>query len=96
MIEPLKVIDKFYALAASDNRVTAIHVSMYMVLVHLMTLQKITPIVVTRKQIMWLTKIKGLATFQKCIRDLQEFGLIAYRPSYDPSGKTLIYFTEKP
>jgi hypothetical protein len=36
-------------------------------------------------------KISGLATFHKCIRDLNHFGYIRYLPSRNPAVSSLVY-----
>jgi hypothetical protein len=43
------------------------------------------PVSITRRAVMELAKISGLATYHKCIKDLNEFGYIQYIPSYNPA-----------
>ena len=37
-------------------------------------------------------KINGLATFHKCIKDLNEFGYIRYLPSRNPTVSSQVVF----
>lgn len=36
-------------------------------------------------------KIFGLATYHKCIKDLNDFGYISYQPSYNPRVGSRVY-----
>ncbi len=40
---------------------------------------------------MEVSKISGLATYHKCIKDLNDFGYIKYNPSYDPAISSQAY-----
>lgn len=42
------------------------------------------PFSVTRKTLMDYAKIASIATYHKCIRELDGYGYIRYRPSYHP------------
>jgi hypothetical protein len=46
---------------------------------------------ISRKMVMQLSHIKGIATYHKCIKNLIDWGYIRYEPSYDPSGCTTIW-----
>jgi hypothetical protein len=41
------------------------------------------PVVIKRKQVMEASKISGLATYHRCIKELHEYGYIDYLPSYN-------------
>jgi hypothetical protein len=38
------------------------------------------------------SKIRAKATYHKCINELQEFGYIIYKPSFNPYRGTEIFF----
>jgi hypothetical protein len=71
---------------SNDNRVTVWHVSVYMALFFRWHANAYNnPISITRREIMKLAHIGSIATYHKCIKELQLFGFIEYFPSYDPS-----------
>lgn len=43
------------------------------------------------KELMRQAKISGMATYHKCMRDLNELGYIRYIPSYNPILGSLVY-----
>ena len=43
---------------------------------------------------MEVAKISGLATFHKCIEDLNDFGYIQYLPSYNPATSSQVNVLE--
>ncbi|HUC79487.1 MAG TPA: hypothetical protein VMR70_01170 [Flavisolibacter sp.] len=49
-----------------------------------------SPIPITRQKLMAISKINGLATYHKCIRDLNEFGYIKYEPSKNPAVNSVV------
>jgi len=56
----------------------------------------INPISVTRKEIMRLAHIGSIATYHKCVKELQEFGYMRYCPSYNPSLGSQINVLTRP
>jgi len=38
-----------------------------------------------------IAKISGLATYHKCMGDLNEFGYIEYKRSFNPAVSSLVY-----
>ncbi len=69
----------------SDRRITAWHISIYMGLFYLWSLDGMkNPIQVTRRKLMELSHIQSFMTYHKCMKQLQEFGYIEYVPSYHP------------
>jgi len=80
------VFNKAFIELSKDDRVTVWHVSIYMALFyrwHSNTYKK--PISITRREIMKLAHIGSIATYHKCIKELQQFGFIEYVPSFNPS-----------
>ncbi|MDN5287697.1 MAG: hypothetical protein JWR38_3971 [Mucilaginibacter sp.] len=51
------------------------------------------PFAVTRKKLMAFSRIASIATYHKCIRDLDEFGYIRYQPSYHPLKGSLVWWS---
>ena len=53
-----------------------------------------SPFSVTRKTLMAFSKVASIATYHKCIRELDEYGYIRYQPSYHPKQGSLVYWPE--
>lgn len=49
------------------------------------------PVSIYSKELMRQAKISGMATYLKCMRDLNELGYIRYIPSYNPVLGSLVY-----
>lgn len=80
-----------YVKLIQDERVSVWHISVYLAFVHLWIQGgSNNPIRVSRKIIMQLAHIKGIATYHKCIKELQKFGYIKYYPTYDYFKGTLV------
>jgi hypothetical protein len=43
---------------------------------------------------MAFSKIASIATYHKCIRELDEYGYIHYQPSFHPAKGSLIYWPD--
>ena len=79
----IKELTSFYEAIRDDPRIGTTHISLYMALFQLYNLNEFrNPINICRKKVMEVAKISGLATFHKCIKDLNTFGYIQYLPSY--------------
>ena len=71
--------------AATDNRLLPSHVSLFTAMVHCSG----NPISekyfnVSRKRLMYFSRIKSIATYHKCIAELVAYDYIVYNPSFDP------------
>lgn len=49
---------------------------------------------VSRRMIMMLSHINTLPTYHKYFKELQDFGYINYKPSFHPSGKSVVELNE--
>lgn len=92
-MELADALEVFYKLAREDSKIGPSHLAIYNSLLYIYSIQKQMPISITRKSIMNLAHIRGIATFQKCIADLNNNHYLIYKPSYHPKGKSIIYFT---
>jgi len=89
---PIQQLIFFYQKIQDDNRITTTHISLYMALFEFWNLNDFkNPIHISRRQIMPLSKISGIATYHKCIKDLQAYGYIRYTPSYHPAICSEVY-----
>lgn len=81
----IKHLTAFFDLIAIDNRLHPTHISLYMALFQYWNMNRFqNPISISRSEMMAVSKIQAKATYHKVIKELHEFGLIIYRPSYNP------------
>ena len=67
-----------------DGRINVWHISIYIALLHLWGKNKFkNPVPITRKLVMQLAHINSIATYHKCVKQLEEFGYIHYAPNYN-------------
>lgn len=88
----VKDLTNFYTAIKDDNRIGATHISLYMALFQLYNLNNFcNPVYISRSPLMVLAKISGLATYHKCIKQLQEYGYLRYEPSYNPAIRSKVF-----
>lgn len=76
---------------ATDRRINVWHIGILLAIADLSYHEGgSNPVTVTRKLVMRLSHIRSLATYHKCIKQLQEYGYINYFPSYNYYDKTRI------
>ena len=76
----------------ADKRTQASHVSLFTALfVFWQQAGFISPFKITRKAVMVFSKTTSIATYHKCIRELETFGYIRYQPSYHPKLGSLVW-----
>lgn len=77
----------------TDRRLMASHVSLFTAL--FVCWQRngfFSPFAITRKTLMAFSKIASIATYHKCMRELDEYGYIRYQSSYHPTKGSLVYW----
>lgn len=85
-MEQVQELTNFYAAIIDDPRIGATHISLYMALFQFYNINRFqNPIEITRAAVMRVAKINGIATFHKCIKDLNDHGYIHYMPSCNPA-----------
>lgn len=85
MTPELYPLTQFLTSIREDNRISPTHISLYMALFQLYILNCFqNPIEISRLTVMDRSKISGLATYHKCIKDLNDYNYIRYQPSYNP------------
>jgi hypothetical protein len=91
----VKELTSFFSAIKADPHIGATHISLYMALFQFYNVNRLTnPIAITRTSVMEVAKIKGLATYHKCMKDLVECGYIEYRPSFHPGVSSMVYLLE--
>ncbi len=74
---------------------SAMHVSLFTALfLCYQRHQFLSPFPITRKTLMTYACIGSIATYHKCIRELQIAGFIRYQPSNHPKSGSLIYWAD--
>jgi hypothetical protein len=80
---------------SKDERLNATHISLFTGLfVHWQRSGLISPFAVTRKVLMTYSKIASIATYHKCIKELDAYGYISYQPSYHPKLGSQVYWPD--
>jgi hypothetical protein len=81
----IRHLSAFFDRIAVDERIHPTHISLYMALFQFWNHNRFqNPISISRTEMMVVSKIQAKATYHKVIKELHEFGLIVYRPSYNP------------
>ena len=82
----------FFDRVAADERLNPTHISMYVSLFQFWNASRFqNPISISRNELMRVSKISAKATYHKCMRELNDFGYLQYRPSYNPFKGSLVY-----
>ena len=80
-----------------DDRLMATHISLFTALfVCFQRSQFVSPFPVTRAGLMACSRIASIATYHKCIKELNDFGYIRYQPSFSPTQESLVYWPGGP
>lgn len=86
-----KNIITFFERVIEDDRLYPSHISMYVSLFQFWSLNRFqNPFRISREDVMKLSKIRSIATYHKCIRELYRAGFIRYSPSYNSYKGSLI------
>lgn len=79
----LQPVNDFFSAIDTDARISPTHISLYMTLLMLWNENGgQSPIRIFSKSVMQISKISGVATYHKGMRELHEYGYIQYSPSY--------------
>lgn len=77
--------EKSYRSMSNDGWVNVWHLTLFVALLFLWKRNNFkNPVAVTRRAVMTLAHVQSIATYHKCIKELQQFGYILYVPSYNP------------
>lgn len=84
---------KLLRLISNDDRLNPTHLSLFTGLfVHWQRSGFTSPFAITRKAMMAFSKIASIATYHKCIKELDAYGYIDYQPSYHPKRGSQVYW----
>lgn len=88
----IKHLAGFFERVAIDERLNPTHVSMYVSLFQFWNASRFqNPISISRNELMKVSKIRAKATYHKCMKELNDFGYLQYKPSYNPFKGSLVY-----
>ena len=90
-MENFQPLTDFYEAIEDDARIGATHISLYMALLQEWnTTVAQNPLSVNRDTMMKAARM-GRKTYNKCMKELQDYGYIKYEPSSNPLIKSKIY-----
>ncbi len=92
-LQEAKHFNMLFKRIASDRGILTSHISLFTALFICWKRKDFkSPFSVSRRELMSYSKIASIATYHKCIKELQEFGYIRYEPSFHPKIGSLIYW----
>ncbi len=90
----IDVLTAFFQVACSDVRLTHTHISIYFALYRYYIINDCqNPVRITRSEVMGYAKV-SIATYHKCIAQLNSFGYISYFPSYHPAKASNVFLNK--
>lgn len=90
-MDPIR--SRFLTTIIEDPRITAVHISLFMALVHQWEQRGCRdPLQVFSREVMPLCKISGTATYHRCVRELDTYGYIRYVASFNHHRGSRVYF----
>lgn len=88
----IKHLAGFFDRVAADERLNPTHISMYVSLFQFWNASRFkNPISISRGELMRVSKISAKAMYHKCMKELNDFGYLKYKPSYNPFKGSLVY-----
>lgn len=91
-MEALNPLSQFFSAIAQDYRISSTHICVYAALLQF-SLDKgaVNPIEAFSYEIMHIAKISARYTYNKCVRELNDYGYIRYEPSFKNNQGSKIY-----
>lgn len=88
----IKHLAGFFERVATDDRLNPTHISMYVSLFQFWNASHFqNPISISRSELMKISKICAKATYHKCMRELNDWQYLKYKPSFNPFKGSLVY-----
>nr|WP_277014698.1 hypothetical protein [Flavobacterium lindanitolerans] len=89
-VQPLK---DFFSAIEKDGRISVTHIGIYAVLFRLYIERNCaSPMELFSREVMPLAKISSITTFQKCIKELHEYGYLRYEQSFKRNRGSKVFF----
>ena len=87
---------ELYERLIRDDRIDLEHVNLFIGIYYWWVQNKYqNPIAITSKIVIQMSRIKNLSVYNKCMKDLHDFGYIKYIPSFHPELGSTIYIIDK-
>ena len=80
---PKRLLCSFLRRAAGDSSLLPTHLSLVMAVFYFSP-DNLEAVQVSRQKLMRFSRIRSMATYHKCMADLQHLGYLEYQPSYHP------------
>lgn len=78
----IKHLNGFFERLSNDQRMTAYHISLYLILFQFWNLNRFqNPFSISRQELMALSRIGSVNTYARCVKELHHWGYISYFPS---------------
>lgn len=78
----IKHLNGFFERLSNDQRMTAYHISLYLILFQFWNLNRFqNPFPISRQELMALSRIGSVNTYARCVKELDSWGYISYFPS---------------
>ena len=91
-MEAFRPFAVFFSGVGENPSLGATHIGLYAALYYLYLLNACQdPVMIRRRQVMELAKIRGIATFHKCMNDLCEAGHIRYEGMKNPARRSRVW-----
>jgi hypothetical protein len=88
----IRHLNKAFEKMCEDERLTPFHVSLYFSLFQYWNMARFrSPISISRHELMRASKIGSVNTYIRCIKQLDAWAYIKYKPSYNPQIGSLVY-----
>src|SRR5260221_6866359 len=88
----IKHLAGFFERVSVDDRLNPTHISMYVSLFQFWNATRFqNPISISRNELMKVSKISAKATYHKCMKELNDYGYLQYKPSFNPFKGSLVY-----
>lgn len=87
----IKHLENVFAKISLDDRLSTVHLGLYYSLFHQWNLAKFqNPISICRSELMRTSKVGSANTYTRCLRELNDWGYIDYKPSNNPCRGSLV------
>lgn len=83
----------FYERILQDSRIAPTHISLYLALVLQGCREGQNPVFITRREVMKRAKIHSRHTYNKRMKELQQYGFLRYIPSRDPQVESSVHLS---
>ncbi|WP_281631547.1 hypothetical protein [Flavobacterium luteolum] len=93
-MDNLKPLSAFFLAIEKDFRIGTAHIAIYAALLQFRNDKGFTnPVLAYSIEIQQIAKISSPKTYQKCMRELDEYGYLVYVPTRNKNRRSSIYFS---